>query len=173
VVLVKLINGELRAHLSKHPHRLEKREPRLFDAPIIDFLTTEDWTVYLTPDTVDGDSDLFAIARTIAVKPSAWMVEVKMYPSTNRAGMEIVGALYGITATMRTDGSMFATTSHFIGQGPARGDDGARTRRRRASHYSFELGVYDSILEWVNALRPHPKGRLMLREGNLTFAPNS
>jgi len=169
VVIAKLINGELRAHLKNHPHRLEARQPRLFDEPIVDFLTNEGWTVQLAPEVHGGDSDLFAIARQIAGKPSAWILDCKKHPSTNRAGIEIVRDLYGITAPMKTGGTMLATTLQFAGQGPATKDNNPRPQRRRASRYGLDLPVYSEILEWINEVRPNPAGHLHLREGLLTI----
>ena len=52
---------------------------------------------------------------------------------------------------------MLATTSHFT-----RG-----VMEYKASRYDLELKDDEGILEWINAYRPNPEGRLYIKDSRL------
>jgi len=54
--------------------------------------------------------------------------------------------------------AMLATTSDFT-----KGVHDFKTSR-----WDFRLRDFEGILEWINEYRPNPKGRLYLKDGNLT-----
>ncbi len=158
VDVVGVIAEELLAHIKRHPEELLKIRPRQFEEIVAEILAGHGWQVQLTPESKDGGYDIFATSRDVAGVTSAWIIECKKYAPTNKVGVEVVRGLYG-TQPMLQQGvnALLATTSHFT--------KGAY--EYEASRYDLALKDYEGVLEWINAYKPHPDGKLYIRENRL------
>lgn len=166
VEVVSLVSKELVAHLKKHPDELRQVKPRQFEELVAEILESFGWTVVLTPATDDGGYDILAIAQDVNGKRSSWIVECKKYAEANKIEVDLVRSLYGIRNTMKVNGAMLATTSDFT-KGARRFQEDARMRDGKTSRYHFDLRNYTSVLEWINDYRPHPDGKIMIKDDRL------
>ena len=158
VTVVTTINKELIAYLARHPDELRKITPRQFEELVAEILASYGWEVQLTRETKDGGYDIFAISKDLrsGVRTS-WIIECKKYKEGHKVGVEIARALYAVKGDLRVANAMLATTSDFT-----RG-----VHEYKASRYDFDLRNYEAVLEWINSYRPHPGGRLYVRDNRL------
>jgi uncharacterized protein YjbI with pentapeptide repeats len=158
IKVVQLISAELIKYLKRHPTALHQIRPRQFEELVAEILASYGWDVQLTPPTKDGGYDIFAISHHRADVRTSWIIECKKYAPENKVGVDIARALYGVkTALGGVANAMLATTSDFT--------KGAKAFK--SSRYDFELKAYADILEWINAYRPNPQGKLYLKDNRL------
>lgn len=155
---VQVISAELIKYLKRHPTALHQIRPRQFEELVAEILASYGWQIQLTPPTKDGGYDIFAISHHRAGVRTSWIIECKKYAPENKVGVDIARALYGVkTALGGVANAMLATTSDFT----------KGVQAFKASRYDFELKAYADILEWINAYRPNPQGRLYLKDNRL------
>ncbi|MBA7631880.1 hypothetical protein ES703_39417 [subsurface metagenome] len=159
IQVVSVISAELIRYLSTHPKALYIMEPRQFEEMVAEILASYGWEVILTPATKDGGYDLFAVSKDIAGVETSWIIECKKYSPSNKVGVDIVRALYGVKYDLKVANAMLATTSWFT--------EGVRAFK--ASRYDLELRDYQGIVEWLNQYRPHPDGRLYIKHNHLVL----
>ena len=111
----------------------------------------------ITPEIKDGGYDVFGISKDVSGEKTSWIIECKKYKRENKVGVAIARALYGVKVELKVANAVLATTSHFT-----RG-----VRDFKASRYDFSLRDYEGVLEWINAYRPNPGGRLYLKDNRL------
>ncbi len=157
VKVVRLITNELLAHLKKHPEELYSIRPRQFEELVGEILAHYGWEVQLTPPTKDGGYDLFGVSKDIAGVRTSWVIECKKYAEHRKVGVDIVRALFGVKGELQVANAMLATTSHFT-----RG-----VHDYKASRYDLELKDFEGVLGWINEYKPHPGGKLYIRDNRL------
>jgi HJR/Mrr/RecB family endonuclease len=159
IVLNNRINAELIEYLKKHPDKMHDIRPRQFEELIAEILAHYGWEVQLTPPTKDGGYDIFAVSKDISGVRTSWIVECKKYKLERRVGVDTVRALYGASGAL-TRGNvamMLATTSSFT----------TGAKRYAAGQYNFDLRDYRDVVEWINEYRPHPDGKLYIKDNML------
>ena len=159
------ITLELMEYLRRNPNRMYNIKPRQFEELIAEILSSYGWEVQLTPPTKDGGYDIFAVSKDVSGIQSSWIVECKKYKQSNKVGVDSVRSLYGAAGDLeyRNIAMMLATTSSFT----------SGARKYASSKYNFELRDYESILEWINEYKPHPDGKLHMKDTKLKNGVNS
>jgi HJR/Mrr/RecB family endonuclease len=89
------INERLIQYLAQHPERLQEIDPRKFEEIVADIFQDRGFEVALTPRTRDGGRDINAVYKS-SLGSFLYLVECKRYRSSNKVGVEIVRALYGV-----------------------------------------------------------------------------
>ena len=102
------------------------------------------YEVELTPPSRDGGRDLMLVQKA-SIGSILTLVECKRYGATNKVGVDIVRALYGVVESERATKGLVATTSHFT-KGAIDYRDSVR--------YRLELSDYDRICEWLRPYGP-------------------
>ncbi|MFH1893992.1 MAG: pentapeptide repeat-containing protein [Candidatus Zixiibacteriota bacterium] len=157
LITIENITKELIKYLKDHPQELRAIRPRQFEELIAEILASYGWEVQLTPPSKDGGYDIFAISKDISGLKSSWIIECKKYSEKNKVGVAIARALYSVKLDLRVSNALLASTSHFT-----RG-----VEKYAASRYDFELCDYEGILDWINTYKPHPNGRLYIKDNRL------
>lgn len=158
VEAVQTITVELVSNLARHPEDLYEIKPRQFEELIAEVLASYGWQVDLTSTTRDGGYDLFATSSDVAGVQSSWIIECKRYRQDRSVGIEVARALYGVRDLVMPAGMLMLATTSFFSRG---------VQALKASRYDLELRDYAGIIEWLNEYRPHPSGRLYLRDNRL------
>lgn len=148
---------ELLAFLKKKPDYLYQISPRAFEELVAEILASFGWDVQLTAPTRDGGYDIFAVTKNIAGLTTSWIVECKRYAPDRKVGINVARSLYGVKTDLRVANALLATTSSF-----SKG-----VTDFAASRYDFALRDFEGILEWINHYRPHPGGRLYVKDKKL------
>jgi len=153
------ISAELIAYLKRHPEKMYEIRPRQFEELVAEILAQYGWEVQLTPPTKDGGYDIFAVSKDISSVRTSWIVECKKYRQESKVGVGVVRALYGAAGdlTLPNAAMMLATTSSFTSE----------ALRYASEKYNFDLREYNDILSWINEYRPHPEGRLYIKDNRL------
>jgi HJR/Mrr/RecB family endonuclease len=151
------VNLEMLAYLRKHQDAIYRMGPLVFEQLVAELLAHFGWQVSLTRSTKDGGFDIFAISGNQAGVNTSWLIECKRFGPDRPVGVSLVRALYGTTVRLGVAGAMLATTSSFT--------KGAK--EFAGSTYDLSLKDYNDILDWVNAYRPNPDGRLYIRDRSL------
>jgi len=159
VEIVRTITAELIEYLRHHPKAMYTIKPRQFEELIAEVLSSYGWQVVLTPASKDGGYDLYAIVKDAPGAPTSWIIECKKYAPERKVGVEIVRGLWGIKLDLRVANAMLATTSYFT--------QGAQAFK--SSRYDLALRDYQGILEWINEYRPHPDGKLYIRDHHIVL----
>ena len=162
IEVIGSISEELIELLKDHPEELDQIRPRQFEELVAEVLASFGWEVQLTPETRDGGYDIFAVSRDISGLRTSWIIECKKYRRDRKVGVEVARSLYGVKAKLGVGNAMLATTSYFY--------KGVHEFKR--SSYDFELRDYEGVLEWINAYRPNPNGRLYIKDDRLVVPPH-
>jgi uncharacterized protein YjbI with pentapeptide repeats len=157
IEVVSTINDELISHLRMNPKEIYKIKPRQFEELIAELLASFGWDVALTPPSKDGGYDIFAITKDIAGLQSSWIIECKKYAPEHKVEVSIARELYAVKSEFKVANALLATTSSFT-----RG-----ATEFAASRYDFKLKDLEGILEWINTYRPHPGGRLYIKNSRI------
>ena len=159
IKVIKTVNSEMIKYIKAHPKELYHLHWRAFEELVAELLSAHGWEVQLTQPSKDNGYDIFGIYKDESGTKHAWIIECKKWAQEKRIGVNIARALYSVKNDVRVGGAMLATTSHFT-----RG-----VEEYKASRYDFELRDYEGILEWINTYRPHPGGRLYLKNNKLSL----
>jgi len=154
---IKVINNELMRYIKSNPEAIHHIAPRRFKEIVAEVLASYGWEVQLTPETKDGGYDIFAVSQDNAGVRTSWIVECKRYRGDRKVGVDIARSLYAIKGDLHVANAMIATTSSFT-----RG-----VKDFKNSRYDFELRDYEAIIDWVNAYRPNPNGKLYIKDNAL------
>lgn len=157
VEAVLAVNAELLEYLKKSPQAVHGLSPRQFEELVAEILASYGYSVQLTRTTKDGGYDIFAINKDALGLESAWLVECKKYSPNRPVGVEIVRSFWAVKTDLRVASGLIATTSSFTRGAVA----------FKASRYDLALKDIGAITDWINAYRPHPGGRLHLRDNRL------
>lgn len=159
IEIVQFINAELISHLKRNPKELQKLGWRGFEELIAELLSSYGWSVELTQPSKDNGYDIFGIYKDSSGTKHAWIIECKKWALDRPVGVEIARSLYAVKTDLRVGSAMLATTSHFT----------KGVKDFKSSRYDFELKDYEAILEWINAYRPNPNGKLYIKDNRLDF----
>lgn len=154
VETARAITSELIKYLSNHPQAMYEIRPRQFEELIAEILAHYGWEVNLTPPTRDGGYDLFAISKDAAGVRTSWIIECKKYRQDRKVGIDVVRSLYGVKMNLKVANMLLATTSYFT----------KGVHAFKASRYDLQLRDYEGILEWLNAYKPNPNGKLYIKD---------
>ncbi len=139
VVSVSDVNAEILALLKREPELTRRLDPRKFEEIVADILAKQGYEVTLTPASGDGGFDMYA-ARKDGLGKFLYLVECKRYASSNKVGVEVARALYGVVQTQRATAGAIVTTSFFTA--------GAEKFRREVQH-QLHLHDYIALQKWI------------------------
>ena len=141
---IKQVSNELLAYFARHPEDLYQMHSRKFEELMAKIFEDQGYEVELTPPSRDGGRDLMLVQKA-SIGSILTLVECKRYGATNKVGVDIVRALYGVVESERATKGLVATTSHFT-KGAIDYRDSVR--------YRLELSDYDRICEWLRPYGP-------------------
>ena len=127
--------------LSNNPKRFFDLSPREFEVVIAETLTRLGCIVELTASSRDGGKDIYAI-RQDHLGSFLFIVECKRYAPTNKVGVGVIRALYGVVQAERATAGIVAATSFFTHD--------AREFQRRISA-QMALKDYCDIQDWLDS----------------------
>lgn len=153
------LTAEILKRLRQHPHLLYELRPRQFEELIAEILTSYGWSVDLTAASRDGGYDIFGIVGDTSGVRTSWIIECKKYSRERKVGVEIARALYAVKTGLSVANAMLVTTSHFT----------KGVNAMKASKWDLDLRDFEAVVEWVNEYRPHPEGKLYIREQRLVL----
>jgi Restriction endonuclease len=156
------ISSELMLDLKNNPGRLHNVSSRDFEKIVAELLASMGWSVDLTPATRDGGYDIFAVRRDLAGIPYNYIVECKRFAPHRKIGVGLIRELYGAQAALEKGANLLLATTSFFTRG---------AKKFESSRYDLTLRDYEGILEWINAYKPHPGGRLYMKNNRLII-PN-
>lgn len=109
--------------------------------------------IELTPKTIDGGYDIYAVANLMPSDiDTVFLVECKRYQPENKIGVEIVRSVYGAKSEFQGAHAILATTSFFTR--PA--------KKFKSSRYDLHFKDYNGVLEWLEQYKPNPYGTINL-----------
>lgn len=144
--LFELYNSvsELVIALQAEPAFLTDLEPRQFEEVTAEIFRDKGFEVELTKRTRDGGKDVIAFHKDQLGIRSKYIIECKHYSDTNKVGVDIVRALYGVKSS-RSGGNLgiIVTTSTFT--------SGAREFIENEATTNLDLTLADKeqLLEWL------------------------
>lgn len=151
------INIKLIQALKESPLELYQIPPNVFEELVAELLAHYGWKVDVTKQTRDDGYDIFAIRKDISGMTSSWIIECKRYRGDRKIGVDVARSLYSVKSDLRVGMSMLATTSWFSKD----------VYSYKASRYDLELRDFAGIMEWINQYRPHPGGKLYMKDNKL------
>lgn len=157
---IQSISEELIRYLAQHPLAMHQLRPRQFEELIAEILASHGWHVHLTPTTRDGGADILAVSQAGAGLSTSWLVECKKYAPENKVDVSVVRSLYGLRCEQQHGNALLATTSHFT-------EDALQYK---SSRYNLHLRDFSGIVEWINAYRPSPSGKLHITNNRLVLS---
>ncbi len=150
---------ELIAYLKKHPSELYNIRPRQFEELIAEILVSYGWEVTLTSSTRDGGVDILGVTKTIEGIQNSVIIDCKKYSKDRRVELHWARAIYGVKQDLRVANAMLVTTSDF--------EPGVY--KYKSERYDFDLRNYEGVVEWINEYKPHPNGKLHIKENRLVM----
>ncbi|AAO10816.2 restriction endonuclease [Vibrio parahaemolyticus] len=136
--------SELVIALQAEPALLTDLEPRQFEEVTAEIFRDKGFEVELTKRTRDGGKDVIAFHKDQLGIRSKYIIECKHYADTNKVGVDIVRALYGVKNS-RSGGNVgiIVTTSTFT--------SGAREFIENEATTNLDLTLADKeqLLEWL------------------------
>lgn len=136
--------SELVIALQAEPAFLTDLEPRQFEEVTAEIFRDKGFEVELTKRTRDGGKDVIAFHKDQLGIRSKYIIECKHYSDTNKVGVDIVRALYGVKSS-RSGGNLgiIVTTSTFT--------SGAREFIENEATTNLDLTLADKeqLLEWL------------------------
>jgi uncharacterized protein YjbI with pentapeptide repeats len=159
-IAIQSISEELIRYLAQHPSAMHQLRPRQFEELIAEILSSHGWHIHLTPTTRDGGADILAVAQTSAGLSTPWLVECKKYAPENKVDVSVVRSLYGLKCEQQHGGALLATTSQFTKD----------ALQYKSSRYNLHLRDFSGIVEWINAYRPSPIGKLHITNNRLVLS---
>lgn len=157
ITTIAEVNAQLFQCLRRDPHAIYSLSSRQFEELVAEILASYGWSVQLTPATKDGGYDIFAISRDRSGLESPWLVECKKYGPDRPVGVEIVRSFWAVKTSSRVANGLIVTSSSFT-----RG-----AREFTAQGYDLALRDFEVVIDWINSYRPHPGGRLYLKDKQL------
>jgi len=112
IIVAETVIEDLLKLLAKEPQSVYRLPPRKFEELVARILEDQGCEVTLTKTTLDGGYDILGRLTTGPV-PLVFLTECKRYSENNRAGVEVVRNLYGVTEMQRANFGMIVTTSSF------------------------------------------------------------
>jgi hypothetical protein len=158
---IAIVSEALLEELARQPEDLYLVSPRKFEEIIAYVLEQFGFKVELTRQTSDGGKDLIAIRGDEMGIETSYIVECKRYAPTNRVGVAIARALYGVKEAEGQDHAIVATTSCFT--------RGAVEFAERPEVMNLHLRDFEEICRWIRSVsgtdlplrdRVEPKGKI-------------
>lgn len=136
---------ELVFTIKSSPHLLQNLSSRQFEEVVAELFRAKGFLVDLTKRTRDGGKDIIAVHTDGLGIQSKYFIECKHYSESNKVGVEVVRALYGVmNAKDGPNKTILATTSTFTTGAKGFVEDEA------ASKWDITLADYDEIVRWLN-----------------------
>ncbi|HIF9284197.1 TPA: restriction endonuclease [Photobacterium damselae] len=136
--------SELVIALQAEPALLTDLEPRQFEEVTAEIFRDKGFEVELTKRTRDGGKDVIAFHKDQLGIRTKYIIECKHYSDSNKVGVDIVRALYGVKNS-RSGGNVgiIVTTSTFT--------SGARAFIENEATTNLDLTLADKeqLLEWL------------------------
>ncbi|MCX9539732.1 restriction endonuclease [Vibrio cholerae] len=136
--------SELVVALKAEPALLTELEPRQFEEVTAEIFRDKGFEVELTKRTRDGGKDVIAFHKDQLGIRTKYIIECKHYSDTNKVGVDVVRALYGVKNS-RSGGNVgiIVTTSTFT--------SGAREFIENEATTNLDLTLADKeqLLEWL------------------------
>ncbi|HDZ3742219.1 restriction endonuclease [Vibrio cholerae] len=136
--------SELVVALKAEPALLTELEPHQFEEVTAEIFRDKGFEVELTKRTRDGGKDVIAFHKDQLGIRTKYIIECKHYSDTNKVGVDVVRALYGVKNS-RSGGNVgiIVTTSTFT--------SGAREFIENEATTNLDLTLADKeqLLEWL------------------------
>ena len=129
----------LASKLKRNVEAVHKLSPRQFEKLICELLEDMGWSVFLTPQTHDGGSDILA-RRNTGLSEILCLVQAKKYSQRRPVGVELVRTMYGTLCDSDATSALLITTSSFTSK--------ARELQRR-HRYRLDLKDYADLASWI------------------------
>ncbi|MGE6380855.1 Restriction endonuclease [Shewanella baltica] len=136
--------SELVLALKAEPDLLTDLEPRQFEEVTAEIFRNKGFEVELTKRTRDGGKDVIAFHKDKLGIRTKYIIECKHYSDTNKVGVDIVRALYGVKNS-RSGGNVgiIVTTSTFTSEARKFIENEATT------NLDLTLADKEQLLEWL------------------------
>ncbi|MFY9261300.1 MAG: restriction endonuclease [Gallionella sp.] len=131
---------------SSYIHRISPRE---FEEIIAEIFRQQGFEVELTKRTRDGGKDVIAVHRNAMGIDTRYFIECKRYAPSNKVGVAIVRALYGVHSGLSgANKSIIATTSTFTSEAIRYANEGLRSK------WEMDLKDIRDVLGWISNYKP-------------------
>ena len=140
IELVKRINADVMAYLSKNPNELHNLHHRLFEELVAELLIRDGWKVDLSLATCDGGYDVLAV-RSVSGVGIQLLVQAKKYRPDRPVGVSAIRELYAVKQMNHATKAMLATTSYV--------SKAAKTEFRDVIPWELEFREFQDLTAWL------------------------
>ena len=129
----------------RDPGALYRVHPREFEQLVAHIFQRHGFTVELTKQTRDGGRDIIALKTDSLGIPIRLLVECKRHARTNKVGVQVVRALYGVHVHDGANKSIIVTTSSYT--------KAARdfVNQREATKQQIGLFDFEDLKRWLSS----------------------
>jgi HJR/Mrr/RecB family endonuclease len=140
IELVKKINADVMAFLSKNPDEIHNLHHRVFEELVAELLIRDGWKVDLTIATCDGGYDVLAV-RSVSGVGIQLLVQAKKYKPDRPVGVSAIRELYAVKHINHATKAMLATTSYV--------SKAAKTEFRDVIPWELEFREFQDLTVWL------------------------